>query len=145
MAVNVRAPFLASQHAARAMRRSTRASGEAAVIVNVADLSGVYPWLGYSVHGISKAGVLHLTRTSARELAPDIRVNAIVPGPILPPPGIGADDEAWQELGASVPLGRVGEPSMIGQAVVFLAQADYVTGVALPVDGGEHLLGPVNH
>ena len=56
-----------------------------------------------------------------------------------------ADNEAWRKLGASVPLGRPGDPSMIGHAVVFLAEADYVTGVALPVDGGEHLLGPVNH
>jgi NAD(P)-dependent dehydrogenase (short-subunit alcohol dehydrogenase family) len=145
VAVNLRAPFLCTQQASRLMRRSEREAGQPALVVNIADLSGLHPWLGYSVHGVSKAGLLHLTMVTARELAPEVRVNAVVPGPMLPPPGVDATDELWRRLGESVPLGRTGEPSMIGDAVVYLAEADYVTGAVLPVDGGEHLLGPVNH
>jgi NAD(P)-dependent dehydrogenase (short-subunit alcohol dehydrogenase family) len=145
IAVNLRAPFLCLQHAARLMRADGRVDSEPGLVVNMADLSGVYPWLGYGVHGVSKAGVLHLTRVGARELAPQVRVNAIVPGAILPPPGMSADSDGWRSMGASVPLGRVGEPAMIGRAVVFLAEADYITGAAIPIDGGEHLVGAARH
>jgi pteridine reductase len=145
LAINLRAPFLCSQHAARLMRTAERPAHEPALIVNIADLSGIYPWRGYAHHGISKAGLIHLTKVTARELAPDVRVNAIVPGLILPPPGMAADSDKWQRLGGSVPLQRPGEPANIGQAVVFLAANDYITGAVLNVDGGEHLLGPITH
>ncbi len=143
MAVNLRAPFLCSQHAARLMRQSQR--DQPALIVNIVDLAGVYPWQGYVQHGVSKAGLLHLTRISARELAPDVRVNAIAPGPILPPPGMDVSSPAWQEMGQGVPLQRPGHPEQIGQTVVFLAANDYITGALVNMDGGEHLLGPSGH
>jgi NAD(P)-dependent dehydrogenase (short-subunit alcohol dehydrogenase family) len=142
--VNLRAPFLCTQQAARLMRESEREAGETALIVNIADLSGVYPWKDYVQHGISKAGLLHLTKITARELAPDIRVNAVIPGAVLPPPGVSADSEAWQRAWSGVPLGRPGDPAHVGQTVVFFARNDYVTGVAINVDGGEHLVGPGN-
>jgi pteridine reductase len=145
LAINLRAPFLCSQHAAHLMRSAERPANESALIVNIADLSGIYPWRGYAHHGISKAGLIHLTKVAARELAPDVRVNAIVPGLILPPPGMAADGDKWQRLGQSVPLQRPGDPANIGQAVVFLAANDYITGAVLNVDGGEHLLGPITH
>lgn len=145
MAINLRAPFLCTQHAARLMRTIERPAGESALVVNIADLSGVYPWLGYGHHGVSKAGLIHLTKVAARELAPGIRVNAIIPGPILPPPGMAPDSKKWQQIGGIVPLGRAGDPENIGQAVMFLARSDYITGVAIEVDGGEHLIGPANH
>jgi pteridine reductase len=145
MAINLRAPFLCTQHAARLMRTIERPGGESALVANIADLSGVYPWLGYGHHGVSKAGLIHLTKAAARELAPGIRVNAIIPGPILPPPGMAPDSEKWQQIGGIVPLGRAGDPENIGQTVVFLARSDYITGVAIEVDGGEHLIGPANH
>jgi pteridine reductase len=145
LAVNLRAPFLCTQHAARLMRVVDRPAGQPALIANIVDLSGVYPWRGYAHHGVSKAGLLHLTRIAARELAPGIRVNAIAPGPILPPPGMDSDGEAWRRIGESVPLARPGDPAQIGQTVVYLAANDYVTGTLVNVDGGEHLLGPANH
>jgi pteridine reductase len=139
MQTNLRAPFLCSQRAADLMRRVARPDGEPALIVNLADLSGLFPWKGYALHGLSKAGIIHLTRISAYELAPHVRVNAIVPGAILPPPGMSS--AAWQKLGQRVPLQRTGHPDFIGQTVVFLAQNDYITGAIIPVDGGEHLIG----
>jgi NAD(P)-dependent dehydrogenase (short-subunit alcohol dehydrogenase family) len=142
MAVNLRAPFLCSQHAARLMRLSAARRNAPGLIVNIGDLSGVHAWTGFAHHAASKAGLIHLTKVAARELAPEIRVNAVIPGPILPPPGVDVDDEAWQETGGRVPLGHPGAPEDIGQAVVYLAENDYLTGVLLPVDGGESLLGP---
>jgi len=139
--VNLRAPFLCTQRAARLMRRAERPAGEPALIVNIADLSGLYPWRGYAQHGVSKAGLIHLTKVSAYELAPEIRVNAIAPGAVLPPPGMDPRGETWQSLGARVPLRRTGHPDYVGQTVVFLARNDYITGALIPVDGGEHLVG----
>lgn len=145
-AVNVRAPFLCTQHAVRLMREAPGRRGmlgESRVpgaVVNLADLAGVTTWSGYVHHGVSKAALLHLTRTTARELGADVRVNAVVPGPILPPPGEDSDGEAWRARGARMPLGRTGEPGHVADAVVFLARNDFVTGAELFVDGGEHLL-----
>ena len=144
-AVNARAPFLCTQHAACLMREVESRAGAAldlapGSIVNIGDMAGVTAWKGYAAHGASKAGVLHLTRLTARELAPDIRVNAIVPGPILPPAGEEMSEEAWEKKGTRVPLSRPGDPSHIADTVVFLSTNDYMTGDVLFVDGGEHLL-----
>lgn len=143
--VNLRAPFLCTRRAASLMRASERRSegdeGDApAAVVNLADLAGVTTWRGYAHHGVSKAGLLHLTRVSARELAPEVRVNAIVPGPILPPPGESRESASWRAKGARVPMAKPGEPAHVAGAVVFLARNDYVCGATLFVDGGEHLL-----
>lgn len=149
-AVNLRAPFLCSQHAACLMRETADrrdARGEPGApgsIVNLGDLAGVTTWRGYAHHGVSKAALLHLTKASARELAPDVRVNAIVPGPILPPAGEDPESDAWQAKGDRVPLGRPGRPSHIADSVVFLSSNDYVTGEILFVDGGERLLAGGN-
>lgn len=146
LAVNLRAPFLCTQRGARLMRRararvSTSSDAPApGAVIQLADLAGVTTWRGYAHHGVSKAGLLHLTRIAARELAPDVRVNAIIPGAILPPPGESADSDAWRRKGDRVPLGRVGAPSDIVEAALFLARSDYVTGIEIPVDAGERLL-----
>ncbi len=137
--VNLRAPFLCSQRAARLMRSVERPPDQPALIVNIADLSGIFPWRGFVQHGISKAGIIHLTKVSAYELGPDVRVNAIAPGAILPPPGM--DAARWQQMGAQLPLKRTGSPDYVAQTVVFLAANDYITGALIPVDGGEHLIG----
>lgn len=144
LAVNLRAPFLCTQAAARLMRVADR-SADSALIVNIADLSGVHPWLDFAHHGVSKAGVLHLTRIAARELAPAIRVNAVVPGAILPPPGVEPGSQAWREISERVPLKRPGDPARLAETVLYLAASDFVTGAVIPVDGGESLLGPVGH
>ncbi len=144
MRLNLRAPFLCMQRAAALMRDCER-HGAPGAVVNMADLSGLLAWSGQAPHGVSKAGLIHLTRLAARDLAPAVRVNAVVPGPILPPPGMAASDPAWRRTTGRVPLERAGEPSEIGDAVAFLAANDYVTGASLLVDGGEHLLGAGHH
>jgi pteridine reductase len=141
MAVNLRAPFLCLRFAAPLMGASWEQDDVPAVVVNIGDLSGVLAWPGFSHHGVSKAGLLHLTRVSARELAPAIRVNAVIPGPVLPPPGKGEQDREWQSLVKRIPARRPGSPAEVGQAVVFLASNDFIYGETLYVDGGEHLLG----
>jgi NAD(P)-dependent dehydrogenase (short-subunit alcohol dehydrogenase family) len=143
MQTNLRAPFLCTQRAARLMRMESRPAEEPAAIVNIVDLSGIYPWRSFVQHGVSKAGLIHLTQISAYELAPGIRVNAVAPGAILPPQGMDPDSDTWRKLGERTPLGRTGHPDYVGQAVVFLAKNDYITGAVIPVDGGEHLIGTV--
>ena len=141
MSINLRAPFRCVQEAAPLMRASWREEQTPAVVVNIGDLSGVVPWPGYAHHGVSKAGLLHLTRIAARELAPGIRLNAVVPGAVLPPPGVGTEDSSWRTLIDRLPAARRGWPAEVGQTVVFLARNDFVWGEVVCVDGGEHLLG----
>jgi pteridine reductase len=142
LALNLRAPFLCLQGAARLMASGDRwQAGVPACVINIADLSGLEPWPGYAHHGVSKAGLLHLTRVAARELGPGIRVNAVVPGAVLPPPGLDPDDPAWRRMGERLPVAGVGHPARVAEAVAFLAKNDFITGETLRVDGGEHLLG----
>ena len=130
-ALNLRAPFFCARAAARAM-------GErGGVIVNMADLAGLETWPAYAPHGISKAGVIHMTSALARILAPRVRVNAIAPGAVLLPEGWSADDAAHLER--STPLGRLGNPSDVAQTMMYLIEADYVTGDTIVVDGGRHI------
>lgn len=144
--LNLRAPFLCAQRAARLMRRTAGRKGllgetdAPGAIMNLADHAGVTTWRGYAHHGVSKAGLLHLTRIAARELAPDVRVNSVIPGPILPPSGESPDSEEWRARGERVPLRRTGDPAHVLEAVLFLTRNDYVTGAELFVDGGERLL-----
>jgi len=139
MALNLRAPFLLMQRAAARMRRAER-GGSPGLVVNLADLSAFTPWRGFAHHGVSKAALLQLTRAAALELSPAVRVNALVPGAILPPPGMTTNDAAWREMAAALPLRRAGSPELVAQTVVALAENDFITGVALPLDGGEHLV-----
>lgn len=141
MEVNLRAPFACLRAAVPLMRTASQMQGLPAAVVNVGDLSGVLAWPGYVHHGVSKAGLLHMTRVAARELAPQIRVNAVIPGPVLPPPGVDIDDGDWQSLVSRLPLARPGLASEVGAAVRFLASQNFITGESICVDGGEHLLG----
>lgn len=141
LAVNLRAPFLCVQRAARLMAGQRAGAGERGAIVNIADLSGLQAWKGYAHHGVSKAGLVHLTKVAAKELAPDIRVNCVVPGAILPPPGMSTDDPEWHAKIARIPLRRAGAPALVAQTVLFLIHNPFVTGAVVPVDGGEHLAG----
>jgi len=135
MQVNLRAPFLCSQQAARLMLEDG-----GGVIVNITDLFGMTPRQGFPLHSISKAGLIMLTRVSALSLGPDIRVNAIAPGAILPPAS--HDAAAWDRMGEVLPVRRTGDPGNVGAAVVHLVRNDFITGHVLVVDGGESLLGP---
>ena len=137
---NVRAPFLLIQQAIDQLNQF-----KDSLIVNIADLSGIYPWLNFAAHGVSKSGLIHLTKIAARELSPRIRVNAIVPGPILPPLGMSESSEIWQDMVRNVPLQKSGTPSQIGSTVIYLAKNSFITGTVINVDGGEGLVGPKNH
>ncbi len=139
LAINLRAPFLCLRRAAPLLAAGGRAGGSPGLAVNIGDLSGLQAWRGYAHHSVSKAGLLHLTRVAALELAPGVRVNAVVPGAILPPPDADPEGEEWQRRGERVPLARTGEPEEVGRAVVALAENDFITGAVLPVDGGEGL------
>ncbi|NPV68648.1 MAG: SDR family oxidoreductase [Anaerolineae bacterium] len=134
LAVNLTGPFLCSQQAARLMLAQDPPGG---VIINIIDNSALQPWPDFPHHSVSKAGVLMLTRLLARRLAPAIRTNAIAPGPVLKEPG--RTDESWAQVAARVPLQRNGTPEDVGRAVVYLAREDFLNGVVLNVDGGEHL------
>ncbi|MBN1965737.1 MAG: SDR family oxidoreductase [Anaerolineae bacterium] len=135
LAVNLTGPFLCCQAAARLMQAQDPPGG---VIVNILDNSAFHPWAGFPQHGVAKAGLLNLTQTLARRLAPGIRVNAVVPGPVLKEPG--RSDESWQQLGERLPLRRTGTPEAVGRAVVYLASEGFLTGTILHVDGGESLV-----
>lgn len=130
IAVNLRAPFLLAQAAARVMPAGSS-------IVCIADHMAVEPWPDYSVHGIAKAGVMALTRHLAAALAPDIRVNAIAPGFVLAPPGM--PQEAVDTFVRDTPLERIGAPEDVAQAVRYFADAGFVTGETLFVDGGRRV------
>jgi pteridine reductase len=128
---NLRSAFFAAQRAAPALRAAHGA------VVNIADASALRPGRNYTPYLVSKGGLLTLTEALAKELAPEVRVNAVAPGPVLLP-----DDwtAAQAERAArSVLLRRLGSPEDVAQAVVYLAGAEYVTGVILPVDGGHRL------
>jgi len=130
-ALNLRAPFFLSQAAARVMP----ASGGA--IVNIADLAAFETWRGYIPHSITKAGIVQMTRGLAHALAPKIRVNAVAPGPVLLPDGW--TKEQADKLVVTTPLGRLGTPEDVAHAVLYLLNADYVTGETIIVDGGRHI------
>ena len=131
MALNLRAPYLLSQAAAPHLRRAH------GVIVNIADLAAFETWPGYLVHGLSKSGVVYLTRALARVLAPEIRVGAVAPGTVLLPDGWSEADA--ERLRGTTPLQRNGSPEDVSNAVLFILGADYFTGDTIIVDGGRHI------
>ncbi|NJD20797.1 MAG: SDR family oxidoreductase [Gemmatimonadetes bacterium] len=133
MDLNVRAPHLLVR-AAEGMLRSSRGA-----VVNVLDLSAFQPWSEHAAHAVSKAALAQLTRVQARALAPEVRVNAVAPGAVLPPEGY--PEERLEALRSRTPLGTLGTPEDVVRAVVFLAGAAFVTGQILAVEGGR-LLGP---
>ena len=130
---NLKAPLFLAQAAAPYLRR-TRGS-----IVNMVDIHAQRPLSAHPVYSSAKAGLIMLTRSLARELAPEIRVNAIAPGPILWPEQ-GLAPELQEEIIRKTLLQRHGEPEDIARAVVFFAKdAPFVTGQILAVDGGRSL------
>jgi pteridine reductase len=131
-ALNLRAPFFAAQAASMHM-----SAGGA--IVNIADLAAFETWPAYVPHGISKAGVVQMTRALARVLAPSVRVNAVAPGAVLLPDEWAP--ETAERLARTTPLGRLGAASDVAQAVLYLLDADYVTGETIVVDGGRRVRG----
>lgn len=110
-----------------------------ATILNMLDLTIRRALLGFTAHAVAKSGLEALTRQLALELAPSIRVNGIVAGPVLPP--VGLSDEAYQRIASRTLLGRWGTPADITRAIEFVAESPFMTGTLLHVDGGESI-GP---
>jgi pteridine reductase len=130
-ALNLRAPFFLAQHCASALRE---ASGS---IVFITCVSHLTPHTGYLPYQASKAALNQIMRVLSLELAPSVRVNAVAPGTVLPPPEMSA--ERVSELASELPLGRIGSADAVAQAVVYLARSRFVTGTELVVDGGRSL------
>ncbi len=131
MALNLKGPFFCLQQAALRMQ------ARGGVIINISDLAGQRPWMRFPIHSISKAGVDMLTRVAALRLAPGVRVNGVAPGPVLKPEGMSL--ARWDQMGEALPLGRAGGPENVVQAVLFLAENDFITGETIVVDGGDTL------
>jgi NAD(P)-dependent dehydrogenase (short-subunit alcohol dehydrogenase family) len=132
---NAKSAFLFSTHAARIMK-----SGGAGRIVNITDwlpISGRPRYQGYVPYYTSKAAVAALTQSLALELAPEILVNAIAPGPILAPPEFTAEETS--RVIEATPLRRWGGAEEIARTVLFLIETEFVTGECIRVDGGRHL------
>jgi len=130
-ALNLRAPFFLAQAAAPHLRRARGA------IVNIADLAAFETWPAYIPHGLTKGGIVHMTRSLARVLAPEVRVNGIAPGTVLLPENFSAEDAS--HLKETTPLKREGTPDDVASAMLFLLDADYITGETIIVDGGRHI------
>jgi NAD(P)-dependent dehydrogenase (short-subunit alcohol dehydrogenase family) len=128
---NLKGPFLCALHASRLMRRHRRGK-----IINFADWSAIRPYRDYLPYCVSKSGVIGLTKALAKELAPEISVVAIAPGPILPPPDMSA--AARSRAAGRTLLKRWGSPQDIVNTVAFLIEGtDFMTGSTVFVDGGE--------
>jgi len=131
---NLKAPLFLAQAAAAELRK-TQGS-----VVNIIDIHAELPMKNHVVYSIAKGGLLALTRSLARELGPQVRVNGVSPGTILWP-----EDPAWQNdierqrIVNQTLLKRTGEPGDIAAAVEFLLAAPYVTGQVLAVDGGRSI------
>ena len=131
---NFRAPLFLAQAAARELRQRR------GLILNMVDIHGMKPLKDYPVYSSAKAALIMLTRSLARELAPEVRVNGIAPGPVMVPEDIDAALEA--EIIGKTLLKRSGEPEDIGKAALYFATlAPYVTGQILAVDGGRSQTG----
>lgn len=131
MALNLRAPFFLARAAAAHLRRAR------GVIINIADLAAFETWPAYVPHGLSKNGVVAMTRALANLLAPEVRVAAIAPGAVLLP-------EGWTEadadrLRASTPLRSLGSPGDVTRTLLFLLDSDFITGETVVVDGGRNI------
>jgi pteridine reductase len=136
MGTNLKAPLFLSQAAARELKKNHGA------IVNIIDIHAEFPMKNYVVYNTAKGGLVALTRSLARELGPEIRVNGVAPGTIIWP-----DDEAWkdelarQRIMNQTALKRIGEPDDIARTVEFLlTSSPYVTGQIIAVDGGRSVM-----
>ncbi len=128
LAVNLKGPFMMVKETAGLLQDR---SGS---VVNIVDVSALEAWTGYPHHSVSKAGLLHLTKLMARVLAPDVRVNAIAPGSVLPPEG--TSDAERERLRRKTLVGHLGSPDDVVRTVLFLERSPFITGELIVVDGG---------
>jgi pteridine reductase len=130
---NLKAPLFLTQAALEALRNSR------GVIVNIVDIHSQRPLRDHAVYGSAKAGLAMLTRSLAKDLAPEIRVNGVSPGAIMwPEAGLG--DETKTAILEQIPAGRAGDASDVAGCVLYLVRdASYVTGQIIAVDGGRSI------
>ena len=135
MGSNLKAPLFLSQAAANELRK------QQGCIVNITDMHVERPKKGYIVYSVAKAGLVTLTKSLAHELGPDVRVNAVAPGPVMWPENNPQFDDLYrQRVISQTLLKRIGEPDDIAKAVKFLIQdAPFITGQVIAVDGGRSL------
>jgi len=127
--INLKGSFFCAKYAGLHMLKQGRGK-----IINFADWAGIRPYADYLPYCISKGGVITMTRGLAKSLAPNIQVNCIAPGPILPPD---FTEEETQKVINATPLKRIGSPKDIAATVVFLVEgSDFITGAMISVDGG---------
>jgi len=130
---NLKAPLFLAQAAAARLREAQ------GLIVNLADIHGMKPLRRYPVYSIAKAALIMLTRSLARELGPQVRVNAVAPGPVMWPEG-GVDKALQEKITQRTVLKRLGSADDVARACLFFATgAPYVTGQILAVDGGRSI------
>jgi pteridine reductase len=130
-ALNVTAPYLLTIALAPALR-AARGS-----VVAVTCLSAERPWKNYVPYSASKAALANLVKGFSLALAPEVRVNAVAPGTVMPPADY--EEDKLARIREKVPLARLGEAEDVARAVVFLAENDYVTGQTIVVDGGRSI------
>jgi pteridine reductase len=136
--INALGTFLCCQKAGLVMVEQP----EGGAIVTIGDWAIARPYPGYAAYFPSKGAIPTITRTMAVELArrnPRVRVNCILPGPVMLPPDLSREER--QQAIAGTLVRREGKPEHIGHAVLFLVENDFVTGVSLPVDGGRTIAG----
>jgi pteridine reductase len=130
---NLKAPFFLSKFAGAAMRRQG-----AGKIVNIGDWAGIRPYNNYLPYTVSKSGLIGLTRALAKALAPEVQVNCIAVGPVMPPEG--SREEEIERMLAGTLVKRLGSPEDVARAVMFLCEGtDFATGSTLLLDGGRLL------
>ncbi|MCA9174259.1 MAG: SDR family oxidoreductase [Planctomycetales bacterium] len=146
MALNLQGPAFLCQAVARQLRAAADGERQGSPscsrrghFIQIADWRATHPVPGHLAYTLSKAGLVAMTRLLAQELAPEIQVNAIAPGAILPPPG--ADDSHLDALRHRIPLRHTGRPADIADAMEYLLRSSFVTGEVLHVTGGQQLLG----
>jgi pteridine reductase len=128
--VNAVSTFVCCQHAGLIMVEQD----EGGAIVNIGDWASARPYRDHGAYFVSKGTIPTMTRMFAVELAPRVRVNAVLPGPVMMPEDL--SEEARRRAISGTLLGRAGRPENVSSAVAFLLENDFVTGVCLPVDGG---------
>ena len=133
MGSNLKAPLFLIQAFCEELKKNN------GFIINVTDINVDKALINHSIYLAAKSGLQTLTRALAKELAPDIRVNAIAPGAILEPPNLEWTIEQKNKIINSVPMARMGTEKDIVDAAIYLSEAEYVTGQILNIDGGKSL------
>ena len=133
MGSNLKAPLFLIQFLSDTLRKNK------GFIINITDINVNKSLTNHSIYLAAKSGLQTITQSLAKELAPDIRVNAIAPGAILEPPNVTWTKEQKDNIIKLIPMSRMGNEKDIAYAAIYLSEAEYVTGQILNVDGGKSL------